>query len=387
MGLTKHLYREDEVESALLFSIHLGRIPETAFWALELIDSDMTLQMLTNLLRGWLWFFGPRELGWFQSFRALWTAEELDTDVCLDLAIQLARCKEKDASVLGLLAYGLQEGTKEPDRASEAGPWMQGKGRLAWSLSLDKWDELPTRAQTKHGEVGETTVKDLLSAPDWMAAAWSEDLLWPCRAAAVAMICLPKLIVRPLTAIPDHYVATVAEWKAIEGRRARRAFEIPSFSLGYRTQRGRTLTVYDSNETEIMGAITRSLRGSIYWDRIAEELGGWTAIKRGDETREDFFDTFFPDDIPDEWSSKDRKQSHGGGILQRGGSPDVNKFYTLWFRNYRCFVCWGGEKVLMNLSIGPDELSAAYAKRETELIAQMKQWNTTPIQKKEVVVI
>jgi hypothetical protein len=389
MGLTKHLYREDEVIAALLYCTVKGRVPETAFWALELIDSDMCIPMLQTLVRSWLWFFGIRELGWFTTFATVVSAEEIDVDACLDLAIHLSMCRRTDGSILGLLAYGLQEGQTEPDRAGVKGAWMQGKGRLAWSLSLDRWDELPGIALEKHGVEGKAWVDRYLTAEHWMGdALWSEEFLWPFRAAAVALICLPTIGRSSLKPdIPSHVQKDIEAWKAAEGRRSRRTTSIPIDCLAFLTKRGREQSVYDTNENELMGSITRALRGSVYWESIAEQLGGWAAIRYHDDTREDFFDTFFPDDIPDEWSSKERDKSHGRGILQKGKGPDVMRFYTTWFRTIRCFVCWGGEKALAKLGMGPHEISAAYVKRETELIAQMKQWTQTRVQKTEIVIV
>ena len=40
-----------------------------------------------------------------------------------------------------------------------------------------------------------------------------------------------------------------------------------------------------------------------------------------DDTLEQFFDTYFPDDIPDEWSKEDQLKSHGRGVQETAPPP------------------------------------------------------------------
>lgn len=139
---------------------------------------------------------------------------------------------------------------------------------------------------------------------------------------------------RPLNA---DMAALVTEWRCATGRsRARRVYKIPIECLYWITARGRNLTVYDSTEKEIMGSLEKpgALWGSEYWDEVAtglDEERGWLAVKEDDMVRETFYDTHFPDDIPDEWSKAERAKSHGSGVLQRGAQATGVEWIRRWY--------------------------------------------------------
>jgi hypothetical protein len=58
---------------------------------------------------------------------------------------------------------------------------------------------------------------------------------------------------------------------------------------------------------------------------------GFTGEWVSDDAKEAFYSTYFPDDIPDEWSLADQKKSHGAGMLR----PDeVGVSGARWAR------CW-----------------------------------------------
>lgn len=133
--------------------------------------------------------------------------------------------------------------------------------------------------------------------------------------------------------LPPNVQADLERWRALTGRRARREIAIPIDCLYWLTERGRSLTVYETNEREIMGLLEKptALWNSTYWDDVATELGGWEAVRNGDEAREAFYAEQFPDDIPDEWSAADRAKSHGRGVLQPGKGLSGTVWLQRWF--------------------------------------------------------
>jgi hypothetical protein len=54
-------------------------------------------------------------------------------------------------------------------------------------------------------------------------------------------------------------------------------------------------------------------------------MGGWKRIRRNDDIREAFYDLYFPDDIPDEWSAADQEKSHGYGLFV-STSTELNQY-------------------------------------------------------------
>lgn len=360
--LTRNLYREDEVEAALLWCLARGRAAESAFWATELFDSDLGTVVVKTVFRAWLWFYGIKEIEWFAAFAEMMKADELDVDLLMAAVLGL---RKRDASIVGLLAHGLRP--EQPTYYED--PWTRGKTRVAWGLCVA--GEVPWTSLHEKGGL----VQKLLTAETWFEGLWDSEFMWPCRAAAVLLAVYPKATgstqFRP---IPPHIQANLKEWSELKGR-ARRVYAIPTACLYLITNRGRTHTVYDGTEAEIIGRLEPKLKGSTFWDRIAEELGGWPSIRRHDETRELFYEQFFPDDIPDEWSTADRAKSHGRGVLQPNTTAEPARFIETWFRGVHCSVAWSGEK---RLSVLPSKLSEVYTERLEELAAAVKAWDRTP---------
>jgi hypothetical protein len=352
MPLTRHLYKEDEVPAALMFCILNNRHVEAAFWCQELLDSEMLEALMSTLRRTWLYGVGVKGLGWLRAFQETFEGDTVDPDAILKLVTGLCRIA-KDRSILTLLASKLDT---QPDRVNKgevsdkyspvesftALAILQRKTLCAWGglRALEKPDEfLRTIAFSKHGVAARKflTVLDGETFSDWER-----------RAAAVAALCLSREEFAASwnqVATPDlvkEVAVALEEWQSLLGRRARRQYPIPKAALYWMTARGKELSVYDTNLKEMMGRVEKSatLWGSTFWDSVAQEVGGWAAIKNDDDVRESFYETYFPDDIPDEWSVAEREKSHGAGPLQRGSKADATRALTNLFGRFSAAVIW-----------------------------------------------
>ena len=60
------------------------------------------------------------------------------------------------------------------------------------------------------------------------------------------------------------------------------------------------------------------MKGCPFWDDV---------IASSDPlNREAFYQEFFPDDIPDEWTKADKQKSHGDGLLAPNERPNLLKY-------------------------------------------------------------
>ena len=75
---------------------------------------------------------------------------------------------------------------------------------------------------------------------------------------------------------------------------------------------------------------------------------------QSDDELEAFYGTYFPDDIPDEWSLVDQKKSHGPGVLRSGQMLDLAALGRLWMSGESRFA-WGfyewSAAVVLNMEI------------------------------------
>jgi hypothetical protein len=269
-GLTRHLYKEDEVAAAMMFCVLRGRIEEAAFWAAELLVSGLSDEFVSGLKTVWAYGFGVKALGWLEWFEEVTSAEALDAGECLKLVVGLA--------LLG--ARGCRDNT---------------------GLRLDSQaplDDLIAAIQEAAGPDHESREQEIPPLPANIRKKieeWNEALDRRARRAySIPVDCL--------------------YWVTARG------------STGF--------TVYDTTEKEIMGRLEKPAGGiwnSGFWDEAVEEYGGWQAIRDVAEQREAFYATYFPDDRPDEWSKKERAKSHGSGVLQRGQVATREEWLRRWF--------------------------------------------------------
>jgi hypothetical protein len=101
------------------------------------------------------------------------------------------------------------------------------------------------------------------------------------------------------------------------GRKAR-LYAIPVEALHAKTTRGSMMYKY-TNIQDLREPILLLPTACAFWRRVTAEAGfkvdGDTVEVPDDEAYEAFYDKYFPDDIPDEWSLADQHKSHGRGLI------------------------------------------------------------------------
>ena len=412
--LTRHLYEADEVSAALSWSIRCCRVKEAAFWTKEFLDSEMTDDLYKTLLDAWLWNFGA---GKIEALRILYTLfhreEETTESDILAYVCTLTRLSKthRDSSVFALLSLGLLD-TKTHDRVSQCPDLdgtisrlqtnpqesaflracYQGKTLLAWQLSRPLWQHDVSRTWSllravqyrKHGSSPFHHALEILEEYDelWDSAS---------RAAAVASVCLDsKRLLSSIYAmevsLPFDVLEDLSQWEERVGRRNRRLYAIPKDSLYYITSRGRIST---SKSTRKRGYVVceKALQGCPFWDRVLEE----EKPENSDTAKEHFWDTYFPDDIPDEWSLEDQQKSHGTGVLCLTEKPNYFKYANKWFRGSESSSVWmglnDGLQALMKIGAGSMETlswKALYEARDFTL--EMADWWLEPVKQRQLVV-
>ena len=118
--------------------------------------------------------------------------------------------------------------------------------------------------------------------------------------------------------IVSELIGAVEDWDSQDSIRKRRIYKIRPEAITFWCSRS-SISVSDSLLNDIECNLEINLRESHCWKTILEdyeENGSW----KSDQFKEMFYNTYFPwinDDIPDEWSLKDKEQSHGRGLGKR----------------------------------------------------------------------
>ncbi len=334
--LTRHLYRYDEVKASLLYCIIIKRHEEAFFWCMELFDSFGGSDVLEVFIKAWILCIGWTGFGFLKHFQG----EEFDEEKLYTLLTTLIQYKERDATVYGLLFKGAliknQIDTvvpiSIPDWLSKFSEheqyiWRAIKERkilLAWSMLHRNWswNLLEETAEPYQKEVLQIIKESELFS----------QFEWERKVLALLCLCSDKKQFQTvdLKEIPVSLFQKKEEWAALEGRRKRRMFKISTEAILWGTRRSLEPNT-QTNEGELL-TILPTLAGSPYWEEVAKTMGSWKHIRKVDEMKEAFYDMYFPDDIPDEWSKKDRELSHGYGMLINGNKSIQQ------FKGWRCLL-------------------------------------------------
>jgi hypothetical protein len=125
----------------------------------------------------------------------------------------------------------------------------------------------------------------------------------------------------PAKAKPWYEIREWGRWDQNLGRRAARREEIPPAALHAETTRGSTPFRY-TNIADVRDPVVLLTEGCRWWRAelesagITEDADTGAVVFPDDDVLEAFYAQHFPDDIPDEWSTKDQQKSHGRGCAE-----------------------------------------------------------------------
>ena len=298
MPLTRHFYDSDDVIAALYYSSSRRDVKETQFWCTELLLSGYSSEVISVLFESWLWQRGPFYLRWLINAEIL-MKDNVTEDAILHAAVELSSYAEWDNSVWSILCC------KEPaDRVTpKTPPWIsissvsicsdqvlylyramyQGKGRSAWLMAQQIQDVWPIlKEYGRHLSPDYETCFTILEKYEDLLGYRSDSYSIAIKCCAVLMLCLSKekmeqsLKIRQISFTPLQIPI---------GRKAARLYHIPSVISGHLVSQ-----LHD---------VEKGIKGCPFWDDVLNE-----------KDTDTFYNTYFPDDIPDEWSAKDKEKSH-----------------------------------------------------------------------------
>ena len=333
MPLTRHFYEADDVHAALSYSSCRVQHQETLFWCKELLVSGYVGEAISTLFKTWMWQRGPFHVRWMIEAWRLLQGTEVTEEAVLLSAYQLSACTRRDGSLWRILAATVSFTDVPPDHVTQRTPLTpiatlpvtssmspiesyfiralyQGKAMAAWwasrYLTEDRvWWLLYWFVDTVKGP---SEYKLYLEA----LQSYEELLGYRTAEYDVVVRCLAVLSVAchdektwsalPLT-IDARYHATLETWDIMEGRRERRQYSIPRGCLA--VIRPSLYGLYD---------VESGIQGCPFWEEALTEYARGTRGHRiqwvSDDAMEAFYDTFFPDDIPDEWTKVEKEKSH-----------------------------------------------------------------------------
>jgi hypothetical protein len=318
-GLSKHLYRIDEVLSSLRWSIITHNITETAFWTIELYQSNLSQECLELLETIWVYHIGFGSWFLLRLIFKIYEEGDITQDDLVSIACAFAKRRLCDSTVFHLLLRGTTSDSVKPFShskdyltAQEAIHDCLSRGKLqeAWHLSKymtekELWQTLEPIASSLQRQEAFEHIKGLRTCRrESLALAFTlvslDEISWIASQEAIE------------NSIPIEISHAIDEWNSETNIRKRRAIKPRIEALLYLTRRSEQ-TPYVSSEPDIQHGLLETLVNSEYWSGILEEFMEKNKWK-SERHKELFYETYFPQDIPDEWSLADREKSHGRGL-------------------------------------------------------------------------
>jgi hypothetical protein len=357
--LTRHFYRDDEVTTAFLWCLHKRRVEEGLFWLQELLDSELYDDVFKLLFKGWLWSFGCTQMEWFNAFYTIYKKDTAEEDEIVNLFYSLIRlpATERDVSVLALLVLGVGAdlealpltpkadkvalGYHDNLRAAFIRYAALGKAKSAWVIAVQLYLADAVSAWEFLIERGACLALKLMAEE-----LEDPDLKLGCLACAVGFLCIKgKRVPIKFVEVDAGTAKKRTEWKRLEGRRGRREYAIPPSCLAWMTERGTvSYEKHTLGELRKINLDTLRNRACPFWQEAVADVQD-----DDDDAVETFWDTYFPDDRPDEWSLEDQKKSHGPGPLALNEQRNMSKHMRKWYGTSGSLILWDCMKDVLRM--------------------------------------
>jgi hypothetical protein len=179
------------------------------------------------------------------------------------------------------------------------------------------------------------------------------------------MLCeASKEINRPT--LPSELISAIEEWDAEESLKKRRILKVRPEAITYVCQRSYN-PVAESLSNEIECNLELTLKISPYWIDVLSNYQKDSKWK-SDSYKEMFYDTYFNpliDDIPDEWSLKDKEQSHGRG-LGKTAQLAAYQYINNMLRNKSCLGVYSSIQQVISSPLNSLNWASIYDELYTE---------------------
>lgn len=364
MPLTRHLYEMDEVVSALQVCLRTNSC-RALFWIWELVQSEETSLAFRTINDTWLLWGGgydPYIVSVAEPADPTYPGPWITLMMRVQRAIQMTFARHTSHALLNKVATMPGRPNLTPPATTAACKARRTKGAARFVASLDPAEPLDRHEAASFwisldSACRQKSVVDAMWLLQAATPILSADAIWSAiciatrsslsaaplttlqatatphpesqilhQAAAILLLCAhdrDTMMETPLCATkppPPVFVKDWENWSMNLGRRAARVYAIPDAALHSKTARGQITAAY-TNIADIREPVSALPSGCAWWRRVSAAAGLTSDPLSGvctfpnDDALESFYERFFPDDIPDEWSAADQLKSHGPGFL------------------------------------------------------------------------
>lgn len=335
--LTRHFYKVEDASAALQYAIHKKKPYEAVYWAKELTEYKEVLQ--NTLFMSWFYYIGLDDIKSIKYIK----------NPSYEFIFQMASFESRNSTLFYMFLNGalnkeyktkkslikLSKSLIQENITIDA--WIRNtlfnKYLESWQISLKIWDDdsfIPVVQQFILEKFDNPTfVQEIIES---IYELETVNILFR-RCAIIGILCMNEIdtkccIDKPIECDLNLYLEY---WNSVYGRRKGRIYPLPNECFYGKTKRG-TMKKDETNIQELYNPISL-IRNQTIYKHILNVFQTYEAFKNDDTQYEAFFNYYFSDDIPDEWSLEDQIKSHGNGILDKDENPNLQKYIDIWIDN------------------------------------------------------
>jgi hypothetical protein len=346
--LTRNLYDLQEVKASLAYALLVRKLRESLFWAQEILASECGWELGDVLIRFWIQYCCPYDMTLPVAIKGLDYDGDMDKKT-ITVIMRLIGAQTGENKVLEIFVEGFNKypfpcyKMKEKKEDVPLGKSLAEKSGIPADICLQ------IRNALKKGQVSRA----------WHIAYRKFTVnkgiveLIPLLADGVPKKTIDCLL--ELSTVPQFeyhsYIACFLLIGLNEAEKAKALKKIdvemdcvPGLMLSVtswiKKQGKRTARVHSIETKALYGLETKAELNELYdiYPCLKNATPFWQRISAGydlsdDDKKEEFYDTWFPNDIPDEWSLEDQQMSH----RVNGAEPedDPLKFLEVFYRKFR----------------------------------------------------
>ena len=347
--LTRNLYDLQEVKASLAYAMLVRKLRESLFWAQEILASECGWELGDVLIQFWLQYCCPYDMSLPNAIKRLDYEGDMDTEI-VAVIMRLIQAQTGENKIMEIFVEGFNQYPfpcykVKPRKENVAfARMLSEKSGIPAIICLKIWNALGKGEVSRawhiafqEGKGKEGAVADIIPLlAEGVPVKTIECLLelsnilelkvhsYIACFLLIGLSKAEKIKARKKTDIEYDNIPglmlSVASWFKKQGKRAGRVHAIEPRALYGLEKKAELYELYD--------IYPRLKDATPFWQRI---IGGYDLTD--DNKKEEFYDTWFPNDIPDEWSLEDQKMSHR--LNGKEAEDDPLKFLEIFYRKFR----------------------------------------------------
>ena len=332
--LTRHFYNIEDASAALQYAIHKKKPYEAVYYAKELFEYKEVLQK--TLFMSWFYSIGLSDINCIKHIK----------NPNLEFVFKMASSESRNSTLFYMFMNGalhkeyktkkslikLSKSLIQENQNIDA--WIRNtlfsKYLESWQISLKIWDDdsfIPMVHQFILTKFDNPTL--ILEIIEYIYEIEYVDILYR-RCAIIGILCMNDCDInssfdKSVTCDLNLYLEY---WNSVYGKRKGRVYALHNECFYGKTKRG-TMKKDETNIQELYDPI-RLIQNQTIYKEILNVFETFEAFQNDYTQYEAFFDYYFCDDIPEEWSLEQQMRSHGYGILEKDEKPNLQKYVDTW---------------------------------------------------------